>query len=126
MAQPYLRLYGVELDREVELGRGPVDFKASSGASARLLIEMKKEHNGKFWNGIEAQLPSYLRSDGSKHGWFVALRFRSNRPSDLRLRTLPSVVSRVARETGTNLRFTVVDARPKASASSIDQPNGRG
>jgi hypothetical protein len=120
MAQPYLRLYNVEIDREVELGRGPVDFKAASGASARLLVEMKKEHNGKFWNGIEAQLPSYLRSDGSKHGWYVALRFRSNRPSDVRLRALPTVVSRVARETGADLRFTVIDARPKESASNID------
>lgn len=57
MAQPYLRQFNVEIDREVELGRGPVDFKASSGTSARVLIEMKKEHNGKFWNGLEGQLP---------------------------------------------------------------------
>lgn len=51
LAQPYLRQFDVELDREVELGRGPVDFKASSGTTARLLIEVKKLHNGKFWNG---------------------------------------------------------------------------
>ena len=58
-----LHMSGIELDREVELGRGPVDFKASSGTSARLLIEVKKLHNGRFWNGLRYQLPSYLQSD---------------------------------------------------------------
>lgn len=120
LAQPYLRLYNVELDREVELGRGPVDFKASSGSAARLLIEVKKEHNGKFWHGVETQLPSYLTSDGAHHGWFIALRYRSNKASTARLMELPVVVERVAVATSANLRFTVVDARPKESASKID------
>ena len=122
MAQPYLRLFNVEVDREVELGRGPVDFKASSGTSIKLLIEMKKEHNGKFWNGLQAQVPSYLQSDECKEGWYVVLRFRSNKPSDLRLRQLPDVVRRVADETNTTLHYRVVDARPKESASNIEPP----
>ncbi len=58
MAQNYLRHFEVELDREVELGRGPVDFKLSRGTSARMVIEIKKAHNGKFWNGLDHQLPS--------------------------------------------------------------------
>lgn len=44
MAQPFLRLFEVELDREVELGRGSVDFKISLGSRHRLLIEVKKAH----------------------------------------------------------------------------------
>jgi hypothetical protein len=119
MAQPYLRLFDVELDREVELGKGPVDFKASSGVHAKLLVELKKEHNGKFWNGIEAQLPSYLQSDGSKNGWFVALRFRSNKASTLRLQQLPARVKEIAQSTGTNLKFSIIDARRKDSASNL-------
>ncbi len=79
LAQPYLRQFDVELDREVELGRGPVDFKASSGTTARLLIEVKKLHNGKFWNGLNHQLPSYMTSDDATHGWFIAVQYRSNR-----------------------------------------------
>jgi hypothetical protein len=119
MAQHYLRLFDVEIDREVELGRGPVDFKASSGSSIKALIELKKEQNGKFWQGIEAQLPSYLMSDECEEGWYVALRFRSNKPSDIRLRTLPGVVRKVAADTGKTLHFAVVDARVKESASNI-------
>lgn len=119
MAQPYLRQFNVEIDREVELGRGPVDFKASSGTSARVLIEMKKEHNGKFWNGLEGQLPSYLVSDASEHGWFIALRYRSNKPSDERLRRLPAAVQETAVKTNKTLKFAVIDTRPPPSASNI-------
>jgi len=120
MAQHYLRLFGIEIDREVELGKGPVDFKASSGSSIKALIEVKKEHNGKFWNGLEAQLPSYLESDECDEGWYVVLRYRSNRPSDQRLRRLPGIVKAVAQATGKTLHYTVVDARPKVSASNLE------
>lgn len=99
---------------------GPVDFKASSGASVKVLIELKKEHNGKFWNGLEKQLPSYLMSDECDEGWYVVLRFRSNKPSDERLRHLPIVVDTVARDTGKTLHYATVDARPKASASNLE------
>lgn len=121
MAQPYLRLFDVELDREVELGRGPVDFKASSGSRARLLIEMKREQNGRFWHGLEQQLPSYLHSDQCDHGWYVAVRFRSGRAADERMRALPGVVRAVSESTGRSLEFLAIDARKKTSASHLPE-----
>jgi hypothetical protein len=125
MARPYCRAHGVEIDREVDLGRGPVDFKLTSGSALRVLIEAKKLHNGDFWNGLEYQLPSYLKSDGTKSGWLLALRYRSGgvserRPGDLakRLRVLNQAL-------GTSISFTVIDARPKTSASRIGRSRGR-
>jgi hypothetical protein len=120
LAQPYLRQFDVELDREVELGRGPVDFKASSGTSARLLIEVKKLHNGKFWNGLRHQLPSYMNSDGASEGWLIAVQYRSNRAAVLRLKALPTEVAAVAHTTGTSLHCSAVDARRPLSASKIE------
>ncbi|WP_146238521.1 hypothetical protein [Curtobacterium sp. MCPF17_003] len=120
MAQQYLRQFDVELDREVELGRGPVDFKASSGTTIRVLIEIKKLHNGKFWNGLEDQLISYLRSDGSGHGWFLAVQYRNNRAAVNRLRELPKRVKAAALAHGAALRYASVDARRPLSASKID------
>lgn len=119
MSRAYLRQAGVELDREVELGRGPVDFKASSGAAARLLVEVKKVHNGKFWNGLRDQLPSYLRSDETKEGWFVAIQYRDSKSSRERVAQLPAEVKHVAGKTGKDLRFIAVDARRPLSASKI-------
>ncbi|MDQ1734115.1 MAG: hypothetical protein QOH56_366 [Pseudonocardiales bacterium] len=118
MAQQYLRLFNVELDREVELGRGPVDFKVASGSKIRLLIELKKAHNGKFWNGLSAQLPSYLKSDDSTEGWFVALRYRNNKASQARMNALPGVVASCAQTIGKTIRYSSIDARPKESASN--------
>lgn len=123
VAQPYLRYFNVELDREVELGRGPVDFKASSGSTARLLIEVKKLHNGKFWNGLRDQLPSYMTSDATAHGWFVAVQYRSNKAAFDRLRQLPAEVALAARKSNTHLRYADVDARRPVSASNIKPIN---
>ncbi|MFJ3489119.1 hypothetical protein [Leifsonia aquatica] len=120
LAQPYLRQFNVEIDREVELGRGPVDFKAASGTTARVLIEVKKVHNGKFWNGLEAQLPSYLTSDGATHGWFLALQYRDTKSSVDRVRRLPEVVTLAASRAGMTLRSSVVDVRKPASASNLN------
>lgn len=119
VAQPYLRYFNVELDREVELGRGPVDFKASSGTTARLLIEVKKLHNGKFWNGLRDQLTSYMASDTATHGWFIAVQYRSNKAASDRLKQLPPEVALAAQKSNTHLRYAAVDARRPVSASNI-------
>jgi hypothetical protein len=120
MAQHYLRLFNVEVDREVELGRGPVDFKASSGARIRLLIEVKKAHNGKFWNGLDAQLPSYLVSDQALEGWFVSIRYRNNKASEQRMKELPARVRAAADATRKSLRYKAIDARRPNSASKLE------
>jgi hypothetical protein len=117
VAQNYLRMFDVELDREVELGRGPVDFKLSSGTAVRALIEVKKGHNGKFWNGLDHQLPIYLQSDDCPAGGFVAVRYRNTRASDERMRELPSRTLAAATATGRDIRHFVVDGRPQRSAS---------
>jgi hypothetical protein len=120
MAQHYLRLFDVEVDREVDLGRGPVDFKVSSGTSKRLLIEIKKAHNGRFWNGLDSQLPSYLVSDQAKEGWFVAIRYRNNKASEERMNELPDRVKKAATDTDKDLRYLAADARRPVSASKIN------
>lgn len=119
MAREYLRLFGVEVDREVELGRGPVDFKVSAGNNIRLLIELKKAHTGTFWNGLNDQLPSYLASDDTDEGWLVAIRYRDARSTTERLRLLPAEVKGAARRTGMNLHYMAIDGRRPLSASKI-------
>jgi hypothetical protein len=122
MARPYCRAHGVEIDREVNLGRGPVDFKLTSGPGIRVLIEAKKLHNGDFWNGLERQLPSYLKSDDTRSGWLLALQYRSGGVSKTRPRELLSRIKTLNRSLGTSINVTVIDARPKVSASKIRGP----
>jgi len=119
VARPYCRLHGVEIDREVEMGRGPVDFKVSRGSSVRALIEVKKLHNGKFWNGLEQQLPTYMRSDSCDAGWLLAVRYKNKGVSAERARELPKRVERLAKAEGLELHCQLVDARRPKSASKL-------
>lgn len=119
MARPFCRSHGVEIDREVNLGRGPVDFKISGGGTLRLLVEAKKLHNGDFWNGLDNQLPSYLTSDQTGDGWLLAIRYRTGGISDKRASELPARVRALNGREGLTINFTTIDARPKVSASKI-------
>ncbi len=119
IAQHYCKANNIVLDAEVNLGRGPVDFKFSNGYHRRAHLEVKKLHNGKFWNGFELQLPSYMKSDEVSDGWFLAVQYRSGKAADARIMAIPKRVAKIAESKGINLRQETVDARPKKSASKL-------
>ena len=119
IAQHYCRANNISLDAEVNLGRGPVDFKFSRGYRRRAHLEVKKVHNGRFWNGLREQLPSYMRSDEVNLGWFLAVLYRDAPTSAERVRGLPAIVRSVEKERGIRLRPVVMDGRPKESASKL-------
>lgn len=119
IAQSYCRANNISLDAEVNLGRGPVDFKFSNGYVQRAHLEVKKLHNGKFWNGLEEQLPSYMKSDQVRDGWFLAVRYRDGEAADKRVTELGPRVTALSTTRKLNLQYAVVDARPKESASKL-------
>lgn len=119
VAQSYCRANDISLDSEVNLGRGPVDFKFSKGYARRAHLEVKKLHNGKFWNGLEVQLPSYMKSDEVSDGWLLALQYNDGRASLERAKELPIRIDRVRQRDQINLNYGLVDARPKVSASKL-------
>jgi hypothetical protein len=121
IAENYCRSAGIVVDREVELGRGPVDFKFSNGFERRALVEIKKLNNGKFWNGLERQLPSYMTSDECKVGWFLVVQYDSSANSLARLAEIPTRLDKARASLGREvmLRSFVVDASRKVSASKV-------
>jgi hypothetical protein len=121
IAQPYCAANGIVVDREVNLGRGPVDFKFSNGFERRALLEVKKLSNGKFWNGLDAQLPSYMKSDKCKEGWLLAIKLRSDGVSVARAERLPVEVRSTIDRTKLTIRYLLVDATPKQSASKLSR-----
>lgn len=119
IAQSYCRANNISLDAEVNLGRGPVDFKFSRGHEWRAHLEVKKVHNGKFWDGLGAQLPSYMGSDEVVDGWLLAIRYFDKGVSESRVKNLPRRVREVSRAKKLRIRYGIVDARPKRSASKL-------
>jgi hypothetical protein len=126
VARSYCKANNIVVDREVELGRGPVDFKFSNGYSRRAHLEAKKLHSGKFWSGLEQQLPSYLLSDDCNDGWYLAVRYRIRGTSADWNRKLDDIIRTAAESTGKKLRLRRVDVTPKVSASKIPRTNRRG
>lgn len=119
IAQSYCRANNISLDAEVNLGRGPVDFKFSRGYEWRAHLEVKKLHNGKFWNGLENQLPSYMGSDEVTDGWLLGIQYFEKGVSEARIKELPGRVRDVAKAKSLRLRYGLVDAQPQKSASKL-------
>jgi len=119
LARNYCKANNVVVDPETDLGRGPVDFKFSNGYVHRAHLEVKKLHNGKFWNGLDLQLPTYMSSDEVQKGWFLAIRYRDGKQWDKRVNELPGRVRAAAANHDRDLRYALVDARPRQSASKL-------
>ncbi len=117
IAKHYCRANDIAIDREVDLGRGPVDFKFSRGVKYTAHLEVKKLDNGKFWHGLHTQLPIYMKSDEVQDGWLMGVQLKTKGVSAARARRLPEEVLKASKASGLNLRYALVDARPKDPAS---------
>jgi len=73
ITKQYSRLADINTDREVETGRGPVDFKFSKGHKYRAHLEVKRATSGQLEHGLEKQLPTYLHANEVKIGFYVII-----------------------------------------------------
>jgi len=114
----YCRANNIDVSREVETGRGPVDFKFSMGYNFKTLLEVKLAKNGKFWHGIETQVPKYLNATEVSSGLYLIVYHKSQ---ELRkIQGLKTRISSLGQKIGADLRAVVVDAtRYKPSASKL-------
>jgi hypothetical protein len=106
----------IDISPEVNIGRGPVDFKLSRGSSMTALIEMKLAKNTKFWSGLEKQLPKYLEAEDVKHGHFLVIAFSE---SDVgRLNNIHERVAAMNAQTNFEITHSVVEAvfRPRSAS----------
>ena len=106
----------IDISPEVNIGRGPVDFKLSRGVEFRALIEMKLANNSKFWNGIKKQLPKYLEADDVKTGRFLIVAFNENDVE--RLNRVYGQIAEIASELKYEVTHEVVDAVWKPDSAS--------
>jgi hypothetical protein len=64
-----------DINREVNNGRGPVDFKSSRGSSDSTLIEFKLASNSKLKNNLEKQVEIYKKANNTKKAIKVVVYF---------------------------------------------------
>lgn len=109
----------VDISREANMGRGPVDFKFSAGWRRRALIEVKLMSNRKFRQGAEAQLPEYLKSERISCAYYVCIGFTDNDLSDGRKALVRETCEAYEAKSGCTVTPCFIDARPKKSASNL-------
>lgn len=64
-----------DVNREVNNGRGPVDYKVSRGSSDRSLVEFKLARNSKLKQNLQNQLAVYQKASDAQHGITVMMYF---------------------------------------------------
>jgi hypothetical protein len=113
----YCRANNIDVSREADIGRGPVDFKVALGYQLRALIEVKLAKNSKFWNGLERQLPTYLRAESINLGYFLIVVLAEE--DSRRIQPIQTRINAVRHTTGRHIEAVIVDARSNPPSASV-------
>ena len=73
IADSYCIANNIDLSRECNGGRGPVDFKLSRGAVDKVAVEVKLTSNGQLKHGIEKQLPIYMAQENTHRAIYLII-----------------------------------------------------
>jgi hypothetical protein len=114
----YCKSREIDLTREVQTGRGPIDFRFSSTVNFIAHVELKKENNPKLVHGLSKQLPTYMNSEEVSIGFFVIFDFGTKDILKLK-EELKTQRIKLEKNKRIKLRIIYIDARPKPSASKI-------
>jgi len=73
VALSYCEANDLDISPESDGGAGPVDFKVSAGASAKVLLELKRSSNPKLVEGYTKQLDAYRKAEGAIRAHYVII-----------------------------------------------------
>jgi len=113
----YCKAHDMDLSPEAAAGRGPVDFKFSQGWERRAVVEVKLAKHSRFWHGLDTQTPTYMKSEGIRCGYFLAVQYTDNDFTPERIQRVHDKAAEVSEECGYDIKPVFVDARPKEPGS---------
>ncbi len=117
VASQYARDNNFDISKEVNIGRGPVDFKFSNGFFRKVVIEVKLSKSSRFWHGLEKQLPEYLKAEDVQDGIYLVIGLRDIDFKN-RIPKIERILKEVEEKTKKNIQCVVVDARPSKPPAS--------
>ena len=115
--EEHFKMAGLRLDREVETGRGPVDFTVTGDRRFRVLIEMKRLSNTEFWHGLRVQTPICMGGQEVSRAIFLAVRDLDTPAARKRWQTLQEEAAALRAATSLGIEVERIDVLPKSSAS---------
>lgn len=73
IADSYCTSNNIDLSRENNNGRGPVDFRLSQGAAEKVLVEIKLTSNGQLPHGFTKQVPIYMKQEKTQRAIYLII-----------------------------------------------------
>ena len=103
----------IDLTREGNNGRGPVDFKLSRGSMDKVLVEVKLTSNNQLRHGIEKQLPVYMNQENTHKAIYLIID--TGHPKALK--NFEDFYRNLSSDIKNKITYYVIDATSKPSAS---------
>jgi len=118
------QLMDVDVTRESDAGRGPVDFKFSAGWEQRTIVEIKFAKSTSYWDNLEQQPKTYAVAEGITTGTFLVIQHYDRHCTPEFEAKTREILEAVSAENGITLKAVFVDVRPKTRASDLKRDKG--
>ncbi len=118
VAYSYCEANDVDVSPEVDTGTGKVDFKLSSGFSAKVLVEIKLSTNPKVVHGFGVQLETYKSSESTARAFYVVIDVGRMGKKDQQLLKVQNATTTMGRALS---ELVIVDGILRASASKREE-----
>ncbi len=113
-ADSYCDANNIDLSRECNAGKGPVDFKFSKGYKLRYLVDVKLSSNTHIVQGFTEQLPIYEKAEDTKRSALVIIKVTK---SDKSIKKILQLQHDAIQHGKRVPRIYVIDGTIKPSAS---------
>jgi hypothetical protein len=97
----------IDFNREVETGRGRVDFKFSRGYELKAHMEVKRADSNDLKNGLKSQLPIYLKADDVDMGFYFIVTY--NKKDKQKVKELVEEKQKIEQERNISLNIIEID-----------------
>jgi len=116
VADAYCQANNVDINRESNAGRGPVDFKISYGYNARVTVEIKYSSNPHLLDGYAEQLKTYNKAEKTSHSVFLVIQTGMHKK---KLESLDKLHKDAKSKNELCPEVIIVDGRRYSSASKL-------
>jgi len=106
----------IDMSPEVNMGRGPVDFKFSKGFSTKVIIEMKLSKNNIKDKALK-QVDQYLKSEEAEYGYLLVIKVQEE--DQTKIDELLNLEKEETLNGNKFPRIVIIDGLPKKSASKL-------
>lgn len=113
IADAYCTANDVDLSRECNAGRGPVDFKLSRGAKDKIVVEVKLTSNNQLIHGISTQVQIYMKQEKTQKAIYLII----DTGHEKALEKFIKYYNDLDTSTKKKIEYIIIDATDKPSAS---------